>query len=382
MDFSLSTEQQLIRSTIIQFAQKELNKDIIERDKQQLFPADLWLKCGSQKLQGLPVDEKDGGGGLDAQSTIIALEALGYGSKDGGLNFSICAHLLACVVPIWKYGNKEQKKKFLPELCNGKRIAVNAMTETESGSDVFNIKTTAKKTAEGFIIKGKKNFSSNGPVADTILLYALTDESKGFHGGITAFLIDKSTKGFKTGQQYEKMGLRTCTISELIFENMLVPESAVLGGIGGGATVFNFSMEWERVGIAACHVGTMERILEQSIQYAQTRKSGSQAIGKNQAVAHRIATMKTQLEASRMLTYKAAWNIDKNKNNVIDASITKLFVSEALTSSASDSMQIHGGNGYMTDFEIERALRDAIGSTIYSGTSDIQRNIISRWLGL
>jgi alkylation response protein AidB-like acyl-CoA dehydrogenase len=382
MDFTLSTEQQLIKQNIVQFAQKELNTNIIERDREQQFPHDLWLKCGSQKLQGLPVDEQYGGVGLNAQSTIIALEALGYGSADGGLNFSICAHLLACIVPIWKYGNEEQKKKYLPELSNGKRIAVNAMTETESGSDVFNIKTTAAKQKDTFIINGVKTFSSNGPVADTILVYATTDESKGFHGGITAFLIDKNTKGFKVGQRYEKMGLRTCNISELIFDNIEIPENAVLGGVGAGATIFNFSMEWERVGIAACHVGTMERLLEQSIQYAQTRKSGSQPIGKNQAVAHRIATMKTQLEASRLLTYKAAWNIDNNKNNAIDASITKLFVSEAVTSSAFDTMQIHGGNGYMTAFEIERTLRDAIGSTIYSGTSDIQRNIISRWLGL
>ncbi|HEY0031156.1 MAG TPA: acyl-CoA dehydrogenase family protein [Bacteroidia bacterium] len=382
MNFSLSSEQELIRENIITFAQKELSKDIIERDRQQFFPQDLWLKCGSHKLQGLPVDEKSGGAALDALSTIIALEALGYASKDGGLNFSICAHLLACVIPVWKYGNEEQKIKFLPDLCSGKRIAVNAMTETESGSDVFNIKTTAKKTPEGFVINGTKTFSSNGPVADTILLYALTDASKGFHGGITAFLIDKNTKGYHVGQKYEKMGLRTCTISELVFDNMLVPADAVLGGTGAGATIFNFSMEWERVGIAACHVGTIQRLLEDSIQYANTRKSGTQAIGKNQAVSHRIANIKTQLEAARLLTYKAAWNIDNNKNNSMDASIAKLFVSETLTASAYDTLQIHGGNGYMTAFEIERTLRDAIGSTIYSGTSDVQRNIISRWLGL
>ena len=183
MDFSLSTEQQLIKQNIVQFAQKELNINIIERDREQTFPHDLWLKCSSQKLQGLPVDEQYGGADLNAQSTIIALEALGYGSADGGLNFSICAHLLACVVPIWKYGNEEQKNIYLSELCNGKRIAVNAMTETESGSDVFNIKTIATKQKGGFVINGVKAFSSNGPIADTILVYAITDESKGYFGG-------------------------------------------------------------------------------------------------------------------------------------------------------------------------------------------------------
>jgi alkylation response protein AidB-like acyl-CoA dehydrogenase len=382
MDFSLSTEQQLIKQNIIQFAQKELNQNIIERDKQSAFPRDLWQKCGSQKLQSLLVSLEFGGAGLSAESTIIALEALGYGSKDGGLNFSICAHLLACIVPIWRYGTEEQKKKYLPDLCNGNKIAVNAMTETESGSDVFNIKTTAKKQNDGYIINGIKTFSSNGPEADTILVYAITDESKGYHGGITAFLLNKNTKGFKIGQKYEKMGLRTCSISELIFDNVLVPESDIIGGLGGGATVFGNSMEWERVGIAACHVGTMERLLEESIDYSQKRSIGQQAIGKNQAIAHRIADMKTQLEAARMLTYKAAWNIDTNATNAVDSSITKLFVSEAFTSIAMSAVQIHGGNGYMTAYEVERTLRDAIGSTIYSGTSEIQKNIIARWLGL
>ncbi len=382
MDFSLSIEQQLIKQNIIQFAQNELNQNIIERDKISEFPRELWEKCGSQKLQGLAVSEKFGGAGLNAQSTIIALEALGYGCKDGGLNFSICAHLLACIIPIWKYGSEEQKQRYLPDLCNGTKIAVNAMTETESGSDVFNIKTSAKKYKDGYLINGVKAFSSNGPVADNILVYAITDESKGFHGGITAFLLNKNTAGFKVGQQYEKMGLRTCTISELIFENVFIPESDILGGIGAGAPIFNYSMEWERIGIAACHVGTMDRILEETIDYAQKRNIGQQAIGKNQAVAHRIASMKTQLEASRLLTYKAAWNIDSKINNAIDASITKLFVSEVVTSVAYESMQIYGGNGYMTAFEIERTLRDAIGSTIYSGTTDIQKNIIARWLGL
>ncbi|HLC82581.1 MAG TPA: acyl-CoA dehydrogenase, partial [Bacteroidia bacterium] len=315
-------------------------------------------------------------------SSILALEALGYGSDDGGLNFSICAHLLACVVPIWKYGNENQKKKYLPDLCNGNKIAVNAMTESESGSDVFNIKTTAKKHENGFLINGTKTFCSNGPVGDLILVYALTDESKGYYGGITAFIVDKNAKGFKVGQKYEKMGLRTSGISEVIFENVFVSEEDIVGGVGGGATVFNHSMEWERTGIAACHVGTMRKLLEKSIEYVQTRKSGNEVIGKKQAVAHRIANMKVQLEAASLLTYKAALGLEKNKENMIQAASAKLFVSEAFVASAIDTMQIFGGNGYMTEFGIERIVRDALGSTVYSGTSDIQRNIISRLLGL
>lgn len=382
MEFSITIEQKLIQENIVSFAKKELNQDVVERDRNQQFSAELWKKCAGQKLTGLFVEEQYGGAGMDPVSSIIALEALGYGSEDGGLNFSVCAHLLACVVPIWKFGNEHQKKKYLPDLCNGKKIAVNAMTESESGSDVFNIKTTAKKTEKGFIINGTKVFCSNGPVGDLILVYALTDESKGYYGGITAFLVDKNAKGFKVGQKYEKMGLRSSGISEIIFENVFVSEEDSIGGIGGGATVFTHSMEWERIGIAACHVGTMRKLLEKSIDYAQTRKSGAEVVGKKQAVAHRIANMKVQLEAASLLTYKAAVGLEKNKDNMIHAAAAKLFVSEAFASTAIDTMQIFGGNGYMTEYGIERIVRDALGSTIYSGTSDIQRNIISRLLGL
>lgn len=382
MELSLTPEQKLIQENIIGFAKKELNKNVVERDQQQQFSVDLWKKCAEQKLTGLPVDEKFGGAGLDPFTAVIALEALGYGSEDGGLNFSVCAHLLACVIPVWKYGNENQKKKYLPDLCNGNKIAVNAMTESESGSDVFNIKTTAKKKDNGFIINGTKTFCSNGPVADVVLVYALTDESKGYYGGITAFIIDKHAPGYTVGQQYEKMGLRTSGISELIFENVFVSEDDIIGGVGGGATVFNHSMEWERTGMAACHVGTMQKLLEKSIEYAQTRKSGGEVIGKKQAVSHRIANMKIQLEASRLLTYKSALGLEKNKENMIHAASAKLFVSEAYVAAAMNTMQIFGGNGYMTEYGIERIVRDALGSTVYSGTSDIQRNIISRLLGL
>lgn len=382
MELSLTSEQKLIQENIIGFAKKELNKNVLERDQNQQFSVDLWKKCAEQKLTGLPVDEKFGGAGLDPLSSILALEALGYSSDDGGLNFSISAHLLACVIPIWKYGNENQKKKYLLDLCNGKKIAVNAMTESESGSDVFNIKTTAKEQDNGFVINGTKTFCSNGPVADLVLVYALTDESKGYYGGITAFVIDKSAKGYKVGQQYEKMGLRTSGISELIFDNVFVSEEDIVGGVGGGATVFNHSMEWERTGMAACHLGTMRKLLEKSIEYAQTRKAGGEVIGKKQAIAHRIANMKVQLEAASLLTYKAAIGLEKSKENMINAATAKLFVSEAYVNAAMDTMQIFGGNGYMTEFGIERIVRDALGSTVYSGTSDIQKNIISRLLGL
>lgn len=383
MDFELSDEQKALRRDIIRFAQKELNQGVIERDRNHEFPHDLWLKCGQMGFQGLPIPEAYGGSGLDALSTAVALEALGYGCHDSGLVFSISAHLLACAVPIWKHGSEAQRQHYLPRLCQGQLIAVNAMSEPGSGSDAFAMTTRAVPDERGgFRLTGRKTFSSNGPVADLALVYAVTDPAKGYHGGITAFLVEKGTPGFAPGQTFAKMGLRTSPIGELVFNDVYVPETAVLGHVGGGAIEFTQSMDWERVCLFATHVGTMERLLEQAIKYARTRKQSGQAIGKFQAIAHRIADMKVQLEAARLLVYKAAWNLGRSRTVSLDAAIAKLYTSEAYIQTALSTVQIFGGYGFMTEYEVERSLRDAIGSTIYSGTSEIQRNIIARWLGL
>lgn len=382
MDFSFSEEQTILRKEIIRFAQQELNKGALERDREQHFDRDLWCKCGEMRLQGLAVPEEYGGGGLDPLSTAVALEALGYGCHDGGLVFSICAHLLSCAIPVSKFGNEEQKRRYLPGLCDGTLVAVNAMSEPGSGSDAFSMSTRAKPDGNGFCIIGRKTFSSNGPVADVALVFAITDPEKGYHGGVTAFLVEKGQAGFRADQKFEKMGLRTCLISELVFEDVHVDQDAILGGIGAGATVFTHAMDWERVCLFASHVGTMERLLEKAIQYARTRTQFGQAIGKFQAISHRIADMKVHLEAARLLTYRAAWRLNQTRSVSLDASIAKLFVSEALVKNALSTVQIFGGYGYMADYQVERALRDSVASTIYSGTSEMQRNIIARWLGL
>lgn len=382
MDFSLTDDQQALRNEIIRFAQNELNEGIIERDREQIFPRELWLKCGEMGFLGLAVPEEYGGSGLDPLSTAIALEALGYGCRDGGLVFSICAHLISCLVPIWKYGSEEQKCRYLPDLCSGALIAVNAMTEPGSGSDAFSLSTKAEPVGEGFRINGTKTFCSNGPIADLALVFALTDPQKRTYGGVTAFLVERGTSGFQASKKFDKMGLRTSPLGELSFEDVYVPDNSVLGGVGAGTTIFTYVMDWERICLFATHIGTMERLLEKSIEYARTRKQFGQPIGKFQAVSHRIADMKVMLEAARLLVYKAAWQLDRARNVPLEGAITKLFVSESLIKTALDTVQVFGGNGYMTEYEIERALRDAVGSTIYAGTSEVQRNIIARWLGL
>jgi alkylation response protein AidB-like acyl-CoA dehydrogenase len=382
MDFSLNEDQELLRDQIVRFAQQELNEDVGERDREQRFPRELWLKCGEMGLQGLPVPEEHGGQGLDPLTTAVALEAFGYGCHDGGLIFAVCAHLLACVIPIWHHGSEEQKRRYLPRLCKGALIAVNGMTEPGSGSDAFSMSTRAEEDGDGFRLEGTKTFSSNGPVADLAIIYACTDPEKGHAGGITAFLVETDTPGLHTGQRFEKMGLRSCLIGELVMEDVRVPADAVLGGVGAGSTIFAQSMDWERACLVACHVGTMERLLEKAVDHARTRKVSGQLIGKFQAVSHRIADMKVRLEAARLLTYKAASRLDRARDVAMDASIAKLFSSDSLVETALDTVKIFGGYGFMADHEVERALRDAVGGTLYSGTNDIQRNIISRWLGL
>jgi alkylation response protein AidB-like acyl-CoA dehydrogenase len=382
MDFALTSEQRLLHDEIARFARAELTPGARDRDRDGTFSRELWTRCAEMGLPGLPVPVEYGGAGLDGPSTAIALEAFGYGCEDGGLVFSVCAHLLACVVPIWLHGSEEQKRRFLPGLCDGTQIAVNAMSEPGSGSDAFAMTTRAEPDGDGFRLYGAKTFCSNGPVADIALVYAVTDAEKRYHGGITAFLVSMDAPGVDRGQTFEKMGLRTSPIGEVVLDGVRVPAEHAVGGIGGGASVFVESMEWERTMIGASHVGAMQRLLERSIDYARHRTAGGQPIGKNQAVSHRIADMKIRLEAARLLVYHAAWRLGRARDVAIDTSAAKLFVSESLVQSAIDTVRILGGYGFMTEYDAERTVRDAIGGLLYSGTNEIQRNLIARWLGL
>jgi alkylation response protein AidB-like acyl-CoA dehydrogenase len=382
MDFTYSPDQQELRKQIVAFARSRLNSGVIERDREQLFPRELWKECGGLGLTGLPVPEEYGGPGLDPLSTAMALEALGYGCTDSGLVFSLCAHIMASVVSIVRFGNEAQKRDFLPGLSDGTHIGINAMTEPGTGSDPFAMRARAVRDGDGWRLDGTKTFITNSPEADVIVFFAITDPVKRFHGGVTAFLLRRDTPGVSVGKKIEKMGLRTSPFAELVFEGVRVPDSSVLGGVGGGAGVFTHSMDWERICLFAAHVGQMQRLMERAIEQARTREAGGKLIGKYQAVSHKIADMKVRLEAARLLTYSAASRLEKSREVSLDAAIAKLFVSESLIRTAADTVQIFGGYGYTIEYEVERALRDAYGSTLYSGTSEVQRNIIAAWLGL
>lgn len=343
---------------------------------------DLWKKCGEVRLQGVVVPVDEGGMGLDAAGAIEVFEALGYGCDDSGFSFAICAHQAACVIPVLRHGSASLKQRFLAEMSDGHLVAANAITERESGSDVFAMKTFATPDGDDFTIHGEKTFVSNGPVADLIVAYASTTSGQGFHGGITAFLLPGDMRGIVRSSPVEKMSLRTCQMGDITFDNVRVPRENVIGEVGAGGAIFGESMEWERVFMSALHVGMMERILDRSVSYARKRRIGGGAISKHQAVSHRIADMKVRLEAARLLTREAASMLGKSREAGLYASIAKVFVSESLVTSATDLIRTLGGYGIVGDNGTEDILADAMAATVYSGTSDIQRNIIGRWLGL
>jgi alkylation response protein AidB-like acyl-CoA dehydrogenase len=382
LNFNLSPDEKSLREEIIAFARAHLNEGAIDRDRDQRFPADLWKQCGELGLQGLLTPSEHGGRGLTPLQAALAVEALGYGCRDGGLSFAICAHLFACVVPIVRHGTDDQKRRWLPGLSDGSLIAANAMSEPSTGSDAFALSTSAAADDGGFRLDGHKTFASNAPVADLIITYAATDAEKGFHGGITCLLVPANTPGVKVGKPVEKMALRTCPMGDVMYDAARLPNEAVLGKVGGGSVIFAESMEWERVCLTALHIGAMERILEDTIAHARARSASGKSVGKFQAVAHRIADMKVRLEAARLLVYRAATTLGATRESGLAASVAKLFASESLLSSAGDAVRNLGGSGVLVEKEAERALRDAVAATIYSGTSDIQRNIIARWLGL
>lgn len=381
MDFVWSQEQERLREEIVRFAQRELDDDLIRRDSDSTFSPEAWKKCASIGIQGLPVSEEYGGEGADPLTIMIAMEALGYGCRDNGLVFSLNAHMWSCEIPIFQFGTETQKRRYLPGLCDGSLIGVQAMTEPESGSDAFGLTTTAGRRNGGYVLKGSKTFITNAPIADVFVVFARTDPDKRF-AGISTFLVEREAPGLSVGKPIHKMGLRTSPMSEVFFDDCTVSEDTLLGRPGAGMAIFNSSMEWERSCILASAVGTMQRQFEGCVAYARERKQFGQPIGKFQAVSHRIVDMKVRLESARLLLYRLGWLRTQGKPSPMEAAMVKLYLSECFVQNSLDALQVHGGYGYVAEYDFEREVRDAIGSRIYSGTSEIQRNIVAGYLGL
>jgi alkylation response protein AidB-like acyl-CoA dehydrogenase len=381
MEFSWSDEQLELFDAIETFARAELNENLIEHDRDGTFNRAGWNGCAAMGVHGLAVPEEYGGIGQDPLTTVGALEHLGYACRDNGLTFSINAHMWTACAPLADFGSEDQKRRYLPGLCSGELIGGNAMSEADSGSDAYGMRTSASKDGDRYILNGSKIYVTNAPIADVLVVFAVTDEAAG-SGGITAFLVEPSFPGVSVSRSVEKMGLRTSPMGELFLDDCEVPEANRLGAEGAGAALFTHSMTWERGSILASAVGSMRWLLETSVRYARTRKQFGQPIGKNQLVSTKIVDMRLRLESSRYLLYHAAYQRHVGRTPIVEAALAKLHLSESWVRSCEDAIQIHGGLGYMTEGEIEREMRDAIGSRLYSGTSEIQRVLVSSMLGL
>ncbi len=383
MDFALSDEQRRWQDAAIRFAREELAEglDLAARDERREFWREGWDRCARFGLQGLPIPVEHGGLGLGLPETIAAMEGLGYACPDNGLIFAINASLWTVAIPILLHGTDAQRRRYLPGLADGSILGANGASEPEAGSDIFAMLARAERTADGWTLDGRKTWVTSAPVADLFVCYASTAPERGVMG-ISAFLVPKGAEGFGVVREIPKLGVRTVPMGELAFEDCRLPPDALLGREGRGAEVFNASMEWERGSILAGALGTMRRQLEACVAHARSRKQFGQPIGKFQAVAHRIVGMKVRLETCRPLVYRIGWLKERGQDATMEAALAKLHVSDCFVQNSLDAVQVFGASGYATETGIERDLRDSVGSLIYSGTSDIQRNIIARELGL
>jgi alkylation response protein AidB-like acyl-CoA dehydrogenase len=380
MEFTWSAEQLELRDAVVAFARAELADDVVRRDQDAEFSREAWSKCGEMGVQGLPFPTEFGGGGQDALTTVFAMEGLGYACRDNGLLFGLNAQMWSVQMPILRHGGDDLCRRYLPRLCSGQAIGAHGMSEPDSGSDAFTMRTTARREGDVYVLNGVKTFVSEGPVADVFLVFAATDRAKGFLG-ITGFLVDRDTPGLRIGKVIHKMGLRTSPMCELVLDDCRVAVANRLGREGRGAQIFNDSMEWERCCIMAGFLGTMQRQLEDAVRYAKTRTQFGKAIFEYQAVSHRLAQMRMRLEAARLLVYRGTWLKQHGRPASAETAMAKLFLSEAFVQSSLDAIQTLGGYGYTVEYQAERDLRDAIGGRLYSGTSEIQHNLIARSLG-
>jgi alkylation response protein AidB-like acyl-CoA dehydrogenase len=373
LDFAWNTEELELYERALAFA-KTLGTH-------REFSRERWSRCADFGLVGLSVPKELGGTGLSALMTARVVEAFGEGCSDGGLLFAASAHLFACVMPIVDHAEAALARRYVPDLASGRKIGANAITEAEAGSDVFAMKTTAVRAGDHYILDGTKSYVTNGPVADTFLVYAVTHANRGFFG-LTAFVVDNGTPGLVRGQAFDKVGLHSAPTGSLYLDQCRVPVANRLGEEGQGGPLFQASMDWERVCLFAAYVGAMTRDLATAMSFARDRKQFGRPIGKNQAISHRIANMKLRLEAARLLLYRACWSKDHGLSPGVDIPLAKIAISEAAVQSGLDLVQIHGSLGVTSESGIVDSLLNALPSTIFSGTSEIQRDLVARELGL
>lgn len=359
----------------------DLSEGHVEWDKRAEFPWEKWKIVQRTDILKAPFGEEWGGLNKDLLTTMYTLERLGYSSRDTGLNFSISTQIVSVGVPLQKFGSQTLKDRYLPNIVDGSLIGAHAITEPDYGSDATNIRTTAVRDGDHYVINGSKTFITNGPIADRLMLYARTG-AEGSLMGISVFLVERGTPGLVVGPAIEKMGLRTSPLSELVFDALRVPAANMVGVPGAGFLVLDYVMKREILFSFSITLGEMQYRLERCVAYVKERKQFGQAIGKFQAISHKIADMQIAVETTRKWLYDTAEKVMANKETMMDVAATKIVSSEANVATALAALQIFGGNGYMTKQGIEKDVRNALAGTIYSGTSEIQRNRVASMLGL
>ncbi|WGU97608.1 acyl-CoA dehydrogenase [Paenibacillus dendritiformis] len=378
MHFDLTEEQALIKKTMRDFAEGEVAPGADERDRTKAFPEDVFEKLTKLGVMGLPFPEQYGGGGADTISFAIAVEELSRVCASTGITYS--AHISLGGAPIHLFGTHEQKEKYLTPLCTGEYLGAFGLTEPNAGSDAGGTRTTAKLDGDQWIISGSKCFITNASFAKNLSLTAVSDRSKGTDG-ISAFIVPTDAPGFTVLSNYEKMGLHASNTTELVLENVTVPKENLLGKEGHGYKQFLATLDGGRIGIGAMAVGIAQGAYDKSLQYAKVRKQFGHSLSAFQAIQFKLADMAMNIELARNMVYKAAWLKDQGRGFKKEAAMAKLFASEICMKACDQAVQIHGGYGYMKEYQVERFFRDAKLLEIGEGTSEVQRMVIARQIG-
>jgi isovaleryl-CoA dehydrogenase len=374
-DFGLGSEVDMLRQSVSNFAQDRIAPRAAAIDRDNTFPRDLWPEMGALGLHGITVTEEYGGAGLGYLAHCVAMEEISRASASVGLSYG--AHSNLCVNQLNRNGSPEQKRKYLPKLISGEHVGALAMSEPGAGSDVVSMRTRADKVGNRYVLNGSKMWITNGPVADTLVIYAKTDRTAGARG-ITAFIVEKGMKGFTPAQKLDKLGMRGSDTSELVFEDCEVSEENVLGAVGNGVNVLMSGLDYERVVLAAGPLGIMQACMDVVVPYVHERKQFGQAIGQFQLVQAKLADMYVTMNAAKSYVYAVARASDEGRTTREDAAGAILYAAERATWMALEAIQCLGGNGYINDFATGRLLRDAKLYEIGAGTSEIRRMLIGR----
>lgn len=378
MYFDLTEEQRMIKKMIREFADEVVAPGADERDKTKQFPVEIFKQMAELNLLGLPFSEEYGGAGADYISFAIVVEELSRACGSTGITYS--AHISLGGAPLSLFGTEEQKRKYLSRICSGESLGAFGLTEPNAGSDAGGTRTTAVKQGDEWVINGSKCFITNASYAKFLALTAVTDKEKGTKG-ITAFIVPTDAPGFTVIDNYEKLGLHSSNTTELVIDGVRVPEENILGKRGEGFKQFLITLDGGRIGIGAMAVGIAQAAYDKALQYAKERQAFGRSISQFQAIQHKLADMAMQIELARNMVYKAAWLKDNGRKFTKEAAMAKLYASEVAMAATHQAIQIHGGYGYMREYQVERFFRDARLLEIGEGTSEILRNVIAREIG-